>query len=224
MTGIARIGLFASLPLMLLVEQASAAPTQKCQEAKLKAQGKLELCLKKNSAKVLGGKADASTDCQTKFQAALGKAENIAVAAGTTACRYVDNGDGTVSDLNTGLQWEKKDNMDGTNNYADPHDAENLYTWSTGDNAGDGTLYTDFLAKLNNGASADGGASTPITGCFAGHCDWRLPSIVELQGIVDAMQGVCGGGSGACIDPAFGPTRPVLYWSSTSLADPRIAW
>src|SRR5579862_1360225 len=108
MTGIARIGLFASLPLMLLVEQASAAPTQKCQEAKLKAQGKLELCLKKNSAKVLGGKADASTDCQTKFQAALGKAEHIAVAAGTTACRYVDNGDGPVSDLNTGCSGKKR--------------------------------------------------------------------------------------------------------------------
>ena len=66
---------------------------------------------------------------------------------------------------------------------------------------------------------------TPITGCFAGHCDWRLPSIVELQGIVDATQGVCAGGSGACIDPAFGPTTATLYWSATSdSGTPDSAW
>jgi hypothetical protein len=103
----------------------------------LKAQGKLQLCLKKNSAKVLGGKPDASATCQTKFSGALMKAG--------TACRYLDNGDGTLSDLNTGLQWEKKDNLDGIVNDADPHDADNTYTWSA--SAGpDGTVYTDFLA------------------------------------------------------------------------------
>src|SRR5271169_5211202 len=87
--------------VLLVAVSASATPTQKCEEAKLKAQGKLELCLKKNGAKVLGGKPDASAACQAKFSAGLSKAEHIAIAAGTTACRYVDNGDGTVSDLNT---------------------------------------------------------------------------------------------------------------------------
>ena len=123
-----------------------------------------------------------------------------------------------MSDLNTGLQWEKKDNLDSTDNLADPHDADNYYTWSASGTAADGAAYTDFLAKLNNGASTDGGASTAITGCFAGHCDWRLPSIVELQDIVDATQGFCGGGSGACIDPAFGPTQAFYYWSATTSA------
>lgn len=84
---------------------------------------------------------------------------------------------------------------------------------------------TDFLSRLNNGASTDGGASTAITGCFAGHCDWRLPNIVELQGIVDATQGICGGGSGACIDSAFGPTQADDYWSATTSAGgPGSAW
>jgi hypothetical protein len=35
-----------------------------------------------------------------------------------------------VTDLNTGLQWEKKDNLRGGANFSDPHDADNGYTWS----------------------------------------------------------------------------------------------
>jgi hypothetical protein len=124
-----------------------------------------------------------------------------AVRGGPPLPRYLDNGDGTVTDLNSGLQWEKKDNSDGIEHDADPHDADNRYTWSASGTAADGTAYTDFLSKLN-------------TGCFAGHCDWRLPSLVELQGILDVTQGFCGGGSGACIDPAFGPTQAFTYWST----------
>lgn len=49
----------------------------------------------------------------------------------TSACsasRYVDNGDGTVTDTQTGLMWEMKDNLDGLPDYANPHDADNTYT------------------------------------------------------------------------------------------------
>jgi hypothetical protein len=196
--------------MVLLVGLAGTAQATdlvtKCQEAKLKARGKLELCLNKNSAKVLGGKPDASAACQTKFSGALTK-------AGT--CRYLDNGDQTVSDLDTGLQWEKKDNADGIVNSSNPHDVDNsLYTWSDSPPAANGTAFTDFLDKLNR-ATAPGG-NPPITGCFAGHCDWRLPTTVELHGIFDATQGQCNGGSGGCIDPVFGPTQADSYLSAIS--------
>jgi len=44
--------------------------------------------------------------------------------SGYTDDRFVDNGDGTVTDNMTGLMWEKKDNSSGI------HDMDNIYTWS----------------------------------------------------------------------------------------------
>jgi hypothetical protein len=144
--------------------------------------------------------------------------------SGCTNTRFVDNGDGTVTDHLTGLQWEKKDNLDSSQNIFDVHDADDYYQLGLTGGSPDGSAYVNFLFGLNNGVSTDGGAMTPITGCFAGHCDWRLPSVVELQGIVDATQGVCGGGSGACIDPVFGPTQANYYWSATSNLSGEGAW
>jgi len=71
-------------------------------------------------------------------------------------------------------------------------DVNNLYSWtsSAGDNLADGTAFTGYLATLSRGGSHDDSINT-ITGCFANHCDWRLPTIVELQGIVDLDQGSC---------------------------------
>jgi hypothetical protein len=125
------------------------------------------------------------------------------------AQRFTDNGDGTVTDHQSGLMWEKKTSAGS----GGVHDVNNKYTWGAAGLA-DGTLFTVFLATLNNGANqkdSPSGGDSPITGCFANHCDWRLPSIVELKSIKAA-----GCPTVPCIDPAFGPTQADVYRSATT--------
>jgi hypothetical protein len=155
---------------------------------------------------------------------------------------YVDNGDGTVTDNRTKLQWEKKGNtcVGGGNASAyctvasecpggtcscGPHCVNNLYSWtvSGAPYPPDGTVFTSFLATLNGGdtgvgscASNDGSTQA---GGFAGHCDWRLPAIEELRGIVDLAAPECKVFPGSCIDETvFGPTIAGLYWSASTQA------
>jgi hypothetical protein len=146
---------------------------------------------------------------------------------------YKDNGDGTVSDLDTGLMWEKKtgtlDNEQGVfcrdpKEFPRPqagysacphvHDVNNRYQWSRSiGREPDGAAFTEFLATLNGDLSWDG---KTITGCFANHCDWRLPNIDELETILDRRVG---------IDAIFGPTHPEFYWSATTWREDRTyAW
>jgi hypothetical protein len=247
--------LFASL-LLVTTAAAAATPEQQCQSGKNKAAGKYAGCRLNAEAKLATSGdatkyADALAKCSDKLATAWQKLEAKAAAAGascpsvgdasdidgkTTAStttvarlvagtRFEDNGDGTVTDHRTGLQWEKKQNLAGVTNAADPHDADNLYAWTAGggDNTlPDGPAFTDFLVALN-GRSADG---TTLIGCFAGHCDWRLPTVVELQTILLAPY-VCS--TLPCIAPVFGPTiaesNSMGYWSTTVMDEaPGNAW
>jgi hypothetical protein len=133
---------------------------------------------------------------------------------------YVDNGDGTVTDNTTGLMWEKKlasndAGCSGLQPSRSPRCVLNYYNWSLVSSSPDGSLYTDFLAKLNLNASGDG-----VAACFANHCDWRVPLISELRSILSS-----GCPSSPCIDPIFGPTQIAFHWSSSSAAsDPSLVW
>jgi hypothetical protein len=123
-----------------------------------------------------------------------------------------------VTDNLSGLVWEKKDNAGGV------HDKDNLYSWSTGTNKGDGTAFATFLTGAGTGLNVAG---------FAGAKDWRLPTLAELQTVMfDFTCTGRGGGAtcvctGPCVDPALDAanTQSGAYWSATSyVPSPGGAW
>ena len=134
--------------------------------------------------------------------------------------RYVVNGDGTLTDNQTGLIWE----LQTSTCSGEITCVNNYYTWGATYNApaADGTLYTTFLATLNGGnyysPSAGQDVTNAPTACFANRCDWRIPTIAELDTITKPGAPGCGSGS-PCIDPAFGPTQASSYWASSTGGD-----
>ncbi len=102
--------------------------------------------------------------------------------------RFVDNEDGTVTDTCTGLMWQQ--------------DSFDLSGDGVVTNPGDGVAWSEALAYCENLV-------------VAGHDDWRLPNVRELQSIVDY------GRYGTSIDPILGTTlrnsHILGFWSSTSL-------
>ncbi|MGM0568905.1 MAG: DUF1566 domain-containing protein [Elusimicrobiota bacterium] len=71
------------------------------------------------------------------------------------ALDYTDNGDGTVTDKNTGLMWEQKT----------AGNKDHKYTWSD--------AFDNFIDNEMNGGSG-----------YAGYTDWRLPNMKELFSLV----------------------------------------
>jgi hypothetical protein len=156
----------------------------------------------------------------------------LVLIQGALACqpRFNVNGDGTLTDNQTGLMWQLSTGTVGGTQTSDVKDVNATYSFSTvGLGNRDGTLFTIFLATLNSdviGALPDDTDSGPST-CFANHCDWRIPNLIEFKSIIELSAPGCGAGS-PCIDPLFGPTQAStesFYYSSSELAGaPGYAW
>jgi hypothetical protein len=123
---------------------------------------------------------------------------------------YTDNGDGTITDNNTGLMWEKKSlEGDTTTNI---HHRDKTYTWAN--------AFAVHIAGLNAGAG------------FAGHTDWRLPNVKELQSIVNYENfnpSVSSEFNTSCVARCTvvtcSCTSSSNYWSSSTVAGhPVTAW
>ena len=119
---------------------------------------------------------------------------------------YTDNGDGTITDNQTGLTWEKKSD-DGS-----IHDKDDVYGWAD--------AFGVFIAALN-------------TASFAGQNDWRLPNRYELESMFDLTGGnpaVDAAFNNACVPTCVVATCSCTqpdsqYWASTSLAlNTAFAW
>jgi len=157
---------------------------------------------------------------------------------------YTDNGNGTVTDNKTGLMWEKKDQSGGI------HDWTKMFNWSGASFGGgtyvtDGTTYASFLKVLNGDSAGCTGAGAPDPCCsgagtgtctaFAGHSDWRIPNVNELQTLGSYQN------TNPAVDTAFNTScaasctvtscsctqfaGPEGYWSSSTIATiPNAAW
>lgn len=129
-----------------------------------------------------------------------------------TPPRFIDNGNGTISDNETGLMWEQKINSDGTADLANPQDADNTYTWNAGTpttSRPDGTVITEFLDRINC-------LHNTCTSTAGGYSDWQLPTISELRTITN----VSGCTVAPCIiDSIFAPNPGAYYWTRSNTFD-----
>ena len=88
----------------------------------------------------------------------LGAETENAKSPQAAASRFIDNGDGTVSDPSAGLMWEKKTGaLFGAPDPGEVRNVNNTYAWCAGsgpsssctnnENLADGPAFTVFLAR-----------------------------------------------------------------------------
>jgi hypothetical protein len=214
-------------------------PATACQVERLKQTAKYAKCLLNAEARAVRAANTARViSCEEKFAQRWGESASaggcvagadvayvrgeveaavysvaVSIEAGLTGPgAFVDNGDGTITDPTTGLMWEKKDEA------GELHDRDTQF-----DQTGDLASVFEWIAEVN----AEGGTG------FAGHDDWRLPTIDELQTIIrhdvahpalaDTFHDACEEG---CTVDTCSCTSSGSHWTSTGYAffDPDYSW
>jgi hypothetical protein len=140
---------------------------------------------------------DDLTACQLSLEACeAGNAVLPGSGVDGPPLTYTDNGDGTITDNNTLLMWEKKvagGDSDRTC-LTDLHGVDSECTWEQATGA--------WIAAIN-------------AANLGGHNDWRVPNVKELQSIVDYSKRF----PGPTVTSDFpGLTGGDDYWTSTTLA------
>src|SRR5262245_30615749 len=122
--------LFVLMTGASIVDAALTTPT--CLAQKRKAWGDLRKCEAGEQANALRGKKFDAESCRTKLAAKLAKIDAKADKAAIT-CRFRDNSDGTVTDYDKGLQWERKVGAAGFGGLCPPsniHCVNDTYDWN----------------------------------------------------------------------------------------------
>lgn len=136
-----------------------------------------------------------------------------------TAQRFVNNGNGTITDNLTGLMWEQKSGATGA---ASERRARLLQRgkrprFRTGENPCLESVHSvDSVCRWNQ--TVEWIARMNAQG-FAGYNDWRLPMVQELATILNYDR------IDPSVSPIFAPLHAAPYWSSSSVAfSPADAW
>lgn len=197
--------LAVALATAVLVFGGSAADaaftTDKCLVQKRQAWTALRKCEGGEDVKRLKGKTPSFAGCRTRFDEKLVKIDAKAEKAAIT-CRFGANGDGTITDYDTALMWEAKDGEVGGVCLILPGAVSHCVNLEFSLDAA-----VQYVHRAN-----ESGADRSF---LAGYTDWRLPTFRELEGIEDPTAPGCAAGTGACIDPIFGPTLIGFHWTSS---------
>lgn len=157
------------------------------------------------------------------------------IQAGAARNFILDDANGVIYDLATGLTWEAKDDNNAGGGAL--HDVDTVYTWAQ--------AFDTHIAQLNG--RCDGSPATPCTtdaNCIgfgsercghAGHQDWRVPNLHELMSILDLNKSFVAAPtiygefnqncSAGCSLAFCSCTGSATYWSSSTFAStPFQAW